>query len=1707
MKQICLAITLVFALILGSVDSAFSNLVGRFIPPASLPWERVPDLDEDLVGPAIGVEVRGGEKIYISFGDDPISCDPGEVKLTADAAIQSFLENYPGAPEIMLPLDKRPWRAILKYFPDKDLSVYTGCTYIGRELFLIMVVQDGKGPLPDDFKGFFSKITTSTRFKPSKATSLVGEGNALAGQKQFDQARAKYARALSIDPGFWPAYYYRGITHRRMKAWDKGVRDLEKALEYEKHGPAYLELARCYEGLGRADAAEKAFGRALEINPEDDQALVFRGDFYVRQGKEDAALKDYDKSLGINPCRRGAAYNAAQVLLHRKKDPKGASRYLEQVLAIYPDYQPALVMQKETKVARASQPSKGEKHASTGSPGKDLDQAPAGSKVPAGNGKTPVLQELPAWISRLPAVPVVQPVRIAEKADYSKLNRTRYAGIVSSAKAAVRELLGPMDASAQKRFDKAWEPMFDYPAPECIQYLEKLVPLVEKSLGLRAALGENLKVYERLWREAGHAAYYSADAAENLMQAVSRQAGSISSLKGAITGVADQLGELGDPPNPVVLKAQAAGRYRRTMGTLSGLLGKSAPIAGRYERIGLVTAGHRHNEPDKTYLSRIPVGDNMEHQVIKPLGRKEGNLVLFYCFSENDQSGDSSDSLFSFDFEPESWWVMYAEPTDGGWVTYDYDEEDGEIWATFYRPDETSLVVDSFSLNNGRIDNADRTTYDRMPAGQYAKEYVTGESEKTVKAKIAKNKTELEGNRQSFLKGRRAFQNFLQAGGTLPELAKASQLYWVLTDVRMAKRIDQKSQLMKTDLEDEVIKTLNEHTTASSFDVTWEKHTTEYEYRSVSSADDPANDEHYVSAWDQEEPSTMQRVITKDEVEKGEARIQWQPAPAIIPDGGSWDLNPRGGGSWGFSINGNFDPDHPLTAGLILNVGTGGNDKFFLWEEKPSPDVEVSAFKGIPKDGHLMQLVCNKDRVDVRRYLQFRSDGVTDRQDRYVIPLVLSCAAGAMKVEYEYALKILTGEEAEEIAARGGVSLNVADASRKTDTAAEAAAAKNQENIKERMDLHKANISFCKQTIQRLSGQRKALKEKLKSGKANKEDIARYNQLQFMITCQQSEIVTENDRIRELQTGKAHFSRTPFDDMCRAQVVQKAEAEVRALDQAARGMKKAEWLASKLGPGQRAKARKLIGDCIKSGGSVDPAAWTRLNSAMQNLYQGEQALKLARIEEEIAWKQAQLSAVENIKTGADVGMTLLPMAGGPMAVVVAYQTGCGFAEGGILEGVKRGLTTYSDAADVAVSAYDGWKRGGWLGAVESASWSILMNKGPEAALGRLNMKTSRGFDGGYGPVGQPVKSVSRGAEAIQAAKFQQELEYGKAVGEDFFREYRTLRTAELKGTATRAELDQMRMAVRQKAAAVNHSMTAKNYLKYGAEPIKGKAYSETMDDILGDAVSAYNWEMRNRGFNEQTLYHCRNASSTGAGMDADLALKEQKRIIPVRGKDGKITYKRNHWIRKNGKPVGLAKYQKEGAEVMAAAYKKVTGGYNAKQSFVELTTSKSLESYPDTSWLQLPKAGAHSDMGAVNKRLDDFFGKIDPNKLPATLEITSTKAEIMFKEHPELRKLGSLMETCRGTAKDLDTKFIPLVESRIRGLETKGNLGASDKKRLLELQTTRDQLKTYRSCFVEIGQGKIPPYEWNHRFRMVTGGQDAVSVVKRLAKMTEMAAK
>lgn len=106
-------------------------------------------------------------------------------------------------------------------------------------------------------------------------------------------AAAELKKALELDPTLLPANLYLARLYQEQRNFKDMIPLLERAREQDEgnHG-LQMNLGLAYKGVGRLEEAEKAYRRALEIEPGNPDphfnlAILF-GDY----------IKDYDRSIG-----------------------------------------------------------------------------------------------------------------------------------------------------------------------------------------------------------------------------------------------------------------------------------------------------------------------------------------------------------------------------------------------------------------------------------------------------------------------------------------------------------------------------------------------------------------------------------------------------------------------------------------------------------------------------------------------------------------------------------------------------------------------------------------------------------------------------------------------------------------------------------------------------------------------------------------------------------------------------------------------------------------------------------------------------------------------------------------------------------------------------------------------------------------------------------------------------------------------------------------------------------------------------------------------------------------------------------------------------------------------------------------------------------------------------------------------------------------
>jgi len=136
--------------------------------------------------------------------------------------------------------------------------------------------------------------------------------------------------------------------------------------------------------------------------------------------------------------------------------------------------------------------------------------------------------------------------------------------------------------------------------------------------------------------------------------------------------------------------------------------------------------------------------------------------------------------------------------------------------------------------------------------------------------------------------------------------------------------------------------------------------------------------------------------------------------------------------------------------------------------------------------------------------------------------------------------------------------------------------------------------------------------------------------------------------------------------------------------------------------------------------------------------------------------------------------------------------------------------------------------------------------------------------------------------------------------------------------------------------------------------------------------------------------------------------------------------------------------------------------------------------------------------------VDEIMDTIDPNWVRQMSDVTMFKAGEMLKDK-NLSRLAGVREACRGTAKDLDGKFLPFINSRLSSLKKipPAKQTASDKHNIKRLESALESFTRVRNSFDAIGKAKIPPCQWDDAINLSTGGKGIMQTIQDLSDVTQ----
>ena len=162
-----------------------------------------------------------------------------------------------------------------------------------------------------------------------------------------------------------------------------------------------------------------------------------------------------------------------------------------------------------------------------------------------------------------PGVDAVIPPAIP---DLNKLSEFNYNAAISVAFEGMRLIYGAMPDDEARKFEAIWAPLFDFPTQEIIDYLNRLNPLISQFLAVRETYVSNLQAVTMVLLDAGYAIEMDdQDAWDKAMNEASLYGAAFPLLGKAMNALAEKIGALGNPPNPIEAKCAAAENYKRML--------------------------------------------------------------------------------------------------------------------------------------------------------------------------------------------------------------------------------------------------------------------------------------------------------------------------------------------------------------------------------------------------------------------------------------------------------------------------------------------------------------------------------------------------------------------------------------------------------------------------------------------------------------------------------------------------------------------------------------------------------------------------------------------------------------------------------------------------------------------------------------------------------------------------------------------------------------------------------------------------------------------------------------------------------------------------------------------------------------------------------------------------------------------------------------
>ena len=166
-----------------------------------------------------------------------------------------------------------------------------------------------------EFDLALSDLNEAIRINPRDDRAWTMRGGLFLARGEAQRAINDFNEAIRLNPNDYYAVFQRGFAYHSIEEADKAFEDYSRSIALnEKYITAHLNRGIIlYTRRGEFDAAIADFGAALQLGPDNVNALTHRGVAYGAKGDFRSAFADLDHAIAIAPEFDKARYYRALV--------------------------------------------------------------------------------------------------------------------------------------------------------------------------------------------------------------------------------------------------------------------------------------------------------------------------------------------------------------------------------------------------------------------------------------------------------------------------------------------------------------------------------------------------------------------------------------------------------------------------------------------------------------------------------------------------------------------------------------------------------------------------------------------------------------------------------------------------------------------------------------------------------------------------------------------------------------------------------------------------------------------------------------------------------------------------------------------------------------------------------------------------------------------------------------------------------------------------------------------------------------------------------------------------------------------------------------------------------------------------------------------------------------------------------------------------